>query len=66
MKGPKINGEQYVLVVLRIHAWDANGRPSKCEIGYDDTEFDLRDDKVSRHFMTAFVKKDMIKAVTPQ
>lgn len=65
MKGPIINGDQYQLVVLRVHEWDALGRPSKVEVGYDDTTFDLRDDAVSRHFITAFVKTDCVTPKTP-
>lgn len=60
-RGPRINGKLYDLVVLRVLEWDAKGRPSKAVIGYDDTTFDLRDDQVSREFMTAFVPFDMTK-----
>lgn len=50
-----------MLVVLRVHAWDAQGRPSSVEVGYDDSTFDLRDDMVSREFMTAWVLEEMTK-----
>ena len=65
-KAPKlrINGKPYRLVVLRVLEWDELGRPSKCIVGYDDTTFDLRDEKVSREFMTAFVLEDMTKPQT--
>lgn len=55
----QIKGKDYVLVVLRVHAWDAQGRPSQVEVGYDDSKFDLRDDFVSREFMTAWVLEEM-------
>ena len=55
----QIKGEMYNLVVLRVHEWDEQGRPSKCTIGYDDATFDIRDDAVSREFMTCFVPEKM-------
>lgn len=58
-RGRQIKGRDYVLVVLRVHEWDEQGRPSKCTIGYDDTSFDLRDDAVSREFITAYVPAEM-------
>lgn len=51
----EIRGKDYVLVVLRVHSWDALGRPASVEVGYDDSRFDLRDDLVSREFMMAWV-----------
>lgn len=66
MKGPIINGEQYQIVVLRILEWDAAGRPSKAEIGYDDTTFRLDDAEKPNHFLTAFVKAESVKAATRQ
>lgn len=56
-----IKGKDYSLVILRVLEWDANGRPSKCVIGYDDTTFKLNDPKQSNHFITAFVPVDNIK-----
>lgn len=58
-KHPLINGKPYTLVVMRVIEWDEKGRPSKCIVGHDDTTFDLRDDKVSREFMTAFIPAEM-------
>lgn len=55
----QIRGKQYSLVVLRVLEWDEQGRPSKCIVGYDDTSFDLRDDAVSREFMTCYVLEEM-------
>lgn len=60
-KKPLINGKPHSLVVLRVLEWDELGRPSKVIVGYDDTTFDLKDDKVSREFWTCFVPEDMIK-----
>lgn len=54
----KVGGKAYRLVVLRIMEWDEKGRPSKAIIGYGDTTFDLRDDSVSREFITGFVNAD--------
>lgn len=62
MKGPTINGKLHQLVVLRITAHDAEGRPSQCIIGYDDTTFDINDG-TSNEFLTAFVQT---KAVEPR
>lgn len=59
----EIRGKQYRLVVLRVTGWDSEGRPSQATIGYDDTSFDLRDDKVSREFLTAYVS---VEGTTPQ
>jgi hypothetical protein len=59
MRKREIKGKTYTLVVLRVTEWDALGRPSKAVIGYDDTTFDLRDDAVSREFMTAWVLDSM-------
>jgi hypothetical protein len=60
MKGPTINGKPYELVLLRILEWDAGGRPSKAEIGYDDTEFRLDDESKPNEFLSAFVPSDSI------
>jgi hypothetical protein len=60
MKGPTINGKSYELVVLRILQWDNAGRPSKAEIGYDDTEFRLDDESKPNEFLSAFVPSDSI------
>lgn len=62
MKSPFINGTQYELVVLRISDWDEQGRPSKAEIGYDDTSFRLDDPSKSNEFLTAFVPIFCIKS----
>lgn len=62
MKTREIKGKDYVLVVLRITDWDDKGRPSAATIGWDDSTFDLRDPKVSREFMTAWVPAEMAKA----
>lgn len=58
MSTRNIRGKDYRLVVLRVVEWDREGRPSKAIIGYDDTPFDLRDDSVSREFMTCYVPRD--------
>lgn len=65
MKGPVINGEQYLLVLLRIIDRDDMGRPNKVILGYDDSTFDLKDPTVSNEFITAFIKEDLIKPKTP-
>lgn len=58
MNKVRINGKEYHCVVLRVTGWDEKGRPGTTIIGYDDTSFDLRDDNVSREFITAFVPVD--------
>lgn len=57
----EIRGKTYSLVLLRILEWDAQGRPSKCVIGHDDTTFNLRDENLPREFMTAYVLADMVE-----
>ena len=64
MKGPVINGKKYKLVVLRPCEWDSQGRPSKVEIGYDDTVFRLDDATKSNEFITAFVGEFAAKPQT--
>ncbi len=51
-----IRGEPYELVVLRPCEWDFRGRPTKAEIGYEDTTFQLDDPTKANEFVTAFVK----------
>lgn len=65
MKELTLGAERYVLVVLRILEVDAHGRPSKCEVGYDDTTFHLSEDQAKNHFITAYVKEDLVKIVSP-
>ena len=55
----EIKGQVHTLVLLRVLEWDDQGRPSKCIVGYDDTEFRIDNDQVSNEFMTAYVPKDM-------
>jgi hypothetical protein len=64
MSTREIRGKAHKLVVLRVLDWDELGRPSKCIVGYDDTTFDLRDESVSREFMTAYVPEEMVKPRT--
>jgi hypothetical protein len=66
LKDDKGANKDYSLVVLRVTAWDAKGRPSAAVIGYDDTTFDLTDDKVSREFVTAFMPTNMTETKTAQ
>lgn len=61
-----IRGQEHQLVLLRITAWDAHGRPSAAEIGHDDTTFDLSENQLNNHFITAYVRADQIKKVTRQ
>lgn len=63
-RGKAIGGKRYKLVVLRAVEWDEQGRPSKVIVGYDDTTFDLSDDKVSREFWTCYVPDGMLKRHT--
>lgn len=63
MNGPVINGEKYQLVVLKVTGWDEAGRPSQATIGYDDTTFKLEG---GEHFITAFVKQDVVKPTAPK
>lgn len=61
MKGPIINGKPHDLVVLRVLEWDDKGRPSKAEIGYDDTTFRLDDPEKPNEFITAFAAAESLK-----
>lgn len=58
MKTRNIQGKPHVLVVLKAVEWDAKGRPSKVEVGYDDTVFQLEG---GENFFTAFVSETMLK-----
>lgn len=60
MNGPIINGEEYTLIVLKVVERDERGRPSKVQVGYDDTTFNVAD---GDEFLTAFVKT---QTVTPK
>lgn len=64
MKSVKVKGQQHDLVILRVLEWDASGRPSKCEMGYDDTTFRLDDPTKPNEFITAFVNADSLKGAT--
>lgn len=57
-RGPKINGERYVLVLMKVDARDAKGRPSTVTLGYDDSTFKVEE---GMEFITAFVKADCVK-----
>lgn len=48
----KLRGEVHRLIVLKVVERDEAGRPSKCEVGYDDTTFQLAD---GDEFITAWV-----------
>jgi hypothetical protein len=50
----KINDEEHVLIVLKVLDYDSKGRPSKVEIGYDDTTHHLVG---GERFITAFAHK---------
>lgn len=54
----KVNGERYSLVVLHVLERDAFGRPSKVEVGYDDTTFKLYD---GIEFVTSFIPAHIAK-----
>lgn len=60
-----IGGKGHTLVVLRIVAWDAHGRPSQVVVGYEDSTFDIGDPKLSNEFMTAWVPVKMIERKAP-
>ncbi len=47
-----IKGDDYVLVVLKVLEKDGFGRPSKCQVGYDDTTFKLEG---GEEFVTAWM-----------
>lgn len=61
MKTREIRGKTHALVVLRVTDWDAQGRPSKAEIKYDDSTIDLRNDDESREFVTAYIPEVVTK-----
>lgn len=47
-----IKGKDYQLVVLHVLERDAEGRPSKVTVGYDDTTFKVAG---GEQFLTAYV-----------
>jgi hypothetical protein len=53
-----IGGKDYKLVVLRVLERDAQGRPSKVELGHDDAVFKVED---GMEFFTAYVFADSVK-----
>jgi len=61
MKGPVINGKQYVVVVLRPVEWDEQGRPSKVIVGYGNETFRLDDPNLANEFFVAFAPEGMSK-----
>lgn len=52
IKTRTIRNETYILVVLRVIERDGHGRPSKCEVGFDDSVFKI---KGGEEFITAWV-----------
>lgn len=56
-----IGGKRYKLCILRVIEHDEQGRPSHASIGYDDTVFDLSDERISRKFVTAWIPVSVIK-----
>lgn len=61
LKKREIRGKDHVLVVMKAVAWDAQGRPSKVEMGYDDTVFAIEG---GEQFFTAYVPEDMLEKHT--
>lgn len=49
-----VNGKPHDLILLRVLEYDANGRPTKAEIGYPDTLFSLDDPAKPNEFITAY------------
>jgi hypothetical protein len=58
IKGPR--GERYRLAVFRIEEHDAQGRPSKVSVVYDEQTVDLTDGG-SVSFMTGYLPEHMTK-----
>ena len=55
-----IAGKAHTLVVLKVTASDAQGRPSACVVGYDDTVFQLEG---GEEFVTAWVPLEVVDRV---
>ena len=55
-KGP--DGKPYRLVLFKVLSRDSQGRPSKCVVGYDDTEFTIAQ---GDEFITGFVPAHVIQ-----
>jgi len=48
----------HTLVILRVRERDAFGRPTKCDVGYEDTTFQQLKD--GDEFITAYVPKKLV------
>lgn len=60
-RGVKIGADRYDLVLLKVTSKDEFGRPLKCDIGYDDTTFQLEG---GEEFITCFVPSKLVKPKT--
>lgn len=56
-----IKGQGYVLVLLKTLEKDAFGRPTKVEVGYDDTTFNLQG---REEFYTGFISETAVLDAT--
>lgn len=64
MKRRNIKGHDHVLVVLKTLERDAFGRPTKVEVGYDDSVFKLEG---GEEFYTGYISEAAIQgAVNPK
>lgn len=61
IKGPIINGEQYVVIVLKITEEDGFGRPQKADILHDDQTVNIQG---GEKFITALVKERLVERQT--
>ena len=60
MKRRSIKGHDYVLVVFKTIEKDAFGRPTKVEVGYDDSVFKLEG---GEQFYTGFMSATVLEGV---
>lgn len=56
----KINGERHTPIVLKVRERDDFGRPTLCEVGYEDSSFSVED---GAEFLVVWAKR---KTVAPR
>lgn len=63
--GARLIRERYKGVILRVLEWDELGRPSRCQVVYDDQKIDLMHGR-PRVIWTALVPEEMTQAQGPK
>lgn len=59
-KRVRINGAEYMEVLLQVRSRDVFSRPRGCEMLYDDSAVNING---GEEFLTVFIRADMVKPV---